>query len=91
MKLTNHLYFYRERGMMDCNTYVIKDDISIIIDLGSTQFLPDLAASLLKDGIDPKDISTITNTHLHDDHYGANEAFKNLSQAKLSGELLLPS
>ena len=83
MKLIDNLYFYPERGMLNCNTYVIKDDLSIIIDPGPTQFLPDLVASLFKDGIDPKDIDIITNTHLHLDHCWANEAFKEVSGAKI--------
>lgn len=69
--------------MLDCNTYVIRDDLSIIIDPGSTQFLPSLIADLHKDGIEPKDIDIITNTHLHGDHCWANEAFKKLSGAKI--------
>jgi len=83
MKLTNNLYFYPEKGMLDCNTYVIRDDLSIIIDPGSTQFLPALIQDLHKDGIEPKDIDIITNTHLHGDHCWANEAFKKLSGAKI--------
>ncbi|MCL0057690.1 MBL fold metallo-hydrolase [Dehalococcoidales bacterium] len=83
MKLTNNLYFYPEKGMLDCNTYVIRDDLSIIIDPGSTQFLPSLIADLHNDGIEPKDIDIITNTHLHGDHCWANEAFKKLSGAKI--------
>jgi len=83
MKLTDNLYFYPENGMMDCNTYVIKDDINVIIDPGSTQFLTQLVGDLFKDGIDPKDINVITNTHLHPDHCWANEAFKNISGAKI--------
>ena len=83
MKLTDTLYFYPERGMLDCNTYVIKDDISVIIDPGSLQALPQLAGDLLKDGIDPKDINIITNTHLHPDHCWANEGFKGISGAKI--------
>ena len=83
MRLTKNLYFYPEKGMMDCNTYVIKDEVGIIIDPGLTQFLPDLVASLFKDGIDPKDISVITNTHLHGDHCWANEAFQKISGAKI--------
>jgi len=83
MKLTKNLYFYPEKGMLDCNTYVIKDNISIIIDPGLTQFLPELLQDLHRDGIDPKDISIITNTHLHGDHYWANEAFKKISGAKI--------
>jgi glyoxylase-like metal-dependent hydrolase (beta-lactamase superfamily II) len=38
---------------------------------------------MLKDGIDPKDISIITNTHLHPDHCWANEGFKSISGAKI--------
>ncbi len=83
MKLTKNLYFYPEKGMMDCNTYVIKDDTSIIIDPGLTQFLPELIQDLHRDGIDPKDIDIITNTHLHGDHCWANEDFKKVSGAKI--------
>jgi hydroxyacylglutathione hydrolase len=83
MKLTKNLYFYPEKGMMDCNTYVIKDDLSIIIDPGLTQFLPELLQDLHRDGIDPKDVDIIANTHLHGDHCWANEAFKKLSGAEI--------
>ena len=83
MKLTNNLYFYPEKGILDCNTYVIRGNSSIIIDPGSTQFLPALIQDLHKDGIEPKDIDVITNTHLHGDHYWADEDFKELSGAKI--------
>jgi len=83
MKLTKNLYFFPEKGMMDCNTYVIKDKTTIIIDTGLTQFLPELLQDLSQDGIDPKDIDVITNTHLHGDHCWANEAFKKVSGAKI--------
>ncbi len=84
MKLTDNLYFYPEKGMLDCNTYVIRDDTSIIIDPGSSQSLPALVEDLLKDGINPEDIDIITNTHLHGDHCWANEAFKKLSGAQIA-------
>ena len=83
MKLTDNLYFYPEKGMLDCNTYVITGDLSIIIDPGLTQFLPALTQDLRKDGIEPEDIDIITNTHLHIDHCWANEAFKEISGAKI--------
>ena len=83
MKLTDNLYIYPEKGMLDCNTYVIKDDISVIIDPGSLQFLSQLVGDMFKDGIDPKDINIITNTHLHPDHCWANEGFKKISGAKI--------
>jgi len=83
MRLIKNLYFYPEKGMMDCNTYVIKDETSVIIDPGLTQFLPSLFQDLHKDGIDPKEIDIIANTHLHGDHCWSNEAFKKVSGAKI--------
>ena len=83
MKLTNNLYFYPEKGLLDCNTYVLRGDLSIIIDPGSTQFVPELIQDLHKDGIESEDIAIITNSHLHIDHYWANEALKEVSGAKI--------
>ncbi len=83
MKLTDNLYLYLEKGILDCNTYVIKDDLTVVIDPGSTQFLPALIEDLGKDGIAPKDIDIITNTHLHPDHCWANGALKEISGAKI--------
>jgi hydroxyacylglutathione hydrolase len=83
MRLIKNLYFYPEKGMMDSNTYVIKDKLSIIIDPGLPEFLPELVQDLHRDGIDPKDIDIIANTHLHGDHCWANEAFKKLSGANI--------
>ncbi len=83
MKLTNNLYFYPEKGMLDCNTYVIRDDFSIIIDPGSPEFLSALIQDLHRDGIEPGNIDIITNTHLHVDHCWADEAFKEFSGAEI--------
>lgn len=69
--------------MLDCNTYVIKGSSTILIDPGSPQFLTALIQNLQQDGIAAKDIDIITNTHLHGDHCGANEAFKQISGAKI--------
>jgi hydroxyacylglutathione hydrolase len=84
MKLTNNLYFYPEQGMLDCNTYVVTGSPGIIIDPGNTEFLTSRVGGMKKDGIDPADIGIIVNTHLHMDHYGADEAFKRLSGAKIA-------
>lgn len=83
MKLTDHLFFYPEKGMLDCNTYIIKGSNTIIIDVGSPQFLPALVKELNKDGFKPEDIQTIANTHLHGDHCGANATFKGMSGASI--------
>jgi len=86
MKLIKNLYFYPERGMMDCNTYVIRDKLSLLIDPGLNEFIPALLQDLQKNGIDPKTINIIMNTHLHGDHSWGNEAFKKASGA----EILIP-
>lgn len=83
MKLLKNLYVYSEKGMMDANTYLIKDERNTIIDVGLTQFLPSLIQDLHADGIDPKSIDIIANTHLHGDHCWANEALKKLTGAKI--------
>ena len=83
MELTKNLYFFAEKGMMDCNTYVVKDKTNLLIDPGLTQFLPALIEEMHRDGIDPKDIKLIANTHLHGDHCWANDAFKKLSGAEI--------
>ena len=84
MKLTNNLYFYPEKGMLDCNTYVIRGTPGIVIDPGSPQFLPALIQDLHRDGISPEEIGIITNTHLHGDHCWADEAFKEFSEARVT-------
>ncbi|RJQ38759.1 MAG: MBL fold metallo-hydrolase [Dehalococcoidia bacterium] len=83
MKLTEHLYFYPENGMMDCNHYLVKDAESLLIDPGSSQFSSELIAQIKRDGIKPEDIKLITNTHLHPDHCWANSALKQASGAKI--------
>lgn len=83
MKLSDHIFCYPAKGGWDCNTYVIKDEVSVIIDPGLLEYLPALVESMQKDGIDPEDIDLITNTHLHLDHYWASEAFKDAYGAKI--------
>ncbi len=84
MKLINNLYLYPEQGMLDCNTYVITGSPGIIIDPGNAEFLGSRVDGLRKDGIAPGDIGIIVNTHLHIDHCSADEAFKELSGAKIA-------
>jgi hydroxyacylglutathione hydrolase len=83
MKLLKNLYYYPEKGMMDCNTYVIRDKLSLLIDPGLNDFLPELIRDMQRDGIDPKTINIIMNTHLHGDHSWGNEAFKKASGAEI--------
>lgn len=83
MKLINNLYLYPERGGFNCNTYVITGEPGIIIDPGSIADMPSLIAGMRQDGIEPESIGIITNTHLHGDHCGANDAFKKVSGASI--------
>ena len=83
MKLNDHLYFFQELGMLDCNTYVIRDKLNLIIDVGLGNNLPSLIKAMEKDGISPQVVDIITNTHLHMDHTWANEEFKKKSNAKI--------
>ena len=84
MKLAENLFFYPEKGMLDCNTYLIRDEVSVIIDPGLEMHLPGLIQDLGRDGIDPKNIHLVTNTHLHLDHFWANQAFKDASGARIA-------
>ncbi len=83
MKLTDNLHFFPERGMLDCNTYVIKGKPTVIVDPGSAEFLPALIEDLKKDGIQPTDIDIIVNTHLHGDHCWGNESLREISGARI--------
>lgn len=76
MKLNDHIYFYPESGMLDCNTYLIKDEKTMIIDVGLSNNLPILIKAIEKDGVNPYKVDIITNSHLHLDHTWANQEFK---------------
>ncbi|MDY6964918.1 MAG: MBL fold metallo-hydrolase [Halobacteriota archaeon] len=84
MELFKDLYWYPENGMMDSNTYIIIDETSVLIDPGATAYLDLLLEGMRKDGIDPKTVDLVIDTHLHPDHSGANRAFMRASGAKLA-------
>ena len=83
MKITDNVFFFPETGMMDCNTYVIKDESTVLIDPGLDRYLPELIQAMERDGLAPQDIDIITNTHLHLDHYWACDELKKISGAKI--------
>jgi glyoxylase-like metal-dependent hydrolase (beta-lactamase superfamily II) len=83
MKLNEYIYFYPEQGMLDCNTYIIKDKLALIVDVGLGRNLPFLIKAMEKDGITPQEITIIANTHLHIDHTWGNEEFKSRSNAEI--------
>lgn len=84
MKIQEGLYWYKEQGVLDANTYVIKADITVIVDPGREKYLALLLEELQLDGIDPESIDSILITHLHPDHCDATAAFKDISGAKVA-------
>jgi hydroxyacylglutathione hydrolase len=83
VKIADNVYCYPEGGMFDCNTYLIKDEKTIIIDAGSEQAINTKIAAMAKDGIKPEDIDIITITHLHPDHFWANSTLQQASGAEI--------
>lgn len=83
MKLTDNLYHYPEHGPLDCNTYLIQDKTTVLIDPGSGSFLKQLTEDMEADGLDVGSIDLIVNTHLHLDHCSADESLKSISEARI--------
>jgi glyoxylase-like metal-dependent hydrolase (beta-lactamase superfamily II) len=77
------IYFYPERGMLDCNTYLIEGDMAVLVDPGSMQTADALIQDMKRDEIDLKGIDHIVNTHLHLDHCLADGYLRELSGAEL--------
>ncbi|MCK4533974.1 MAG: MBL fold metallo-hydrolase [Syntrophobacterales bacterium] len=77
MKLNNDIYVYEWTNPLEnnCNSFFIGGSVQALIDPGLKLFLPDLLKRMKKDGIDPKNIKYIINTHSHPDHFEASEAF----------------
>lgn len=84
MRIQDGVYWYKEKGMLDANTYVIQDEITVLIDPGLEPYLEPRLKEIQGDGIDPKDIDVIMITHLHPDHCGAVAAFKDATGAKVA-------
>lgn len=84
MRIRNGMYLYREKGILDANTYVIKDELTVLIDPGLENYLGQRLKEMQDEGIDPKDIDVIAITHLHPDHCGATAALKEISGAKVA-------
>lgn len=84
MRIRNSVYLYKEKGTLDANTYVIKDELTVLIDPGLENYLGQRLKEMQDDGIDPKDIDVIAITHLHPDHCGATAALKEISGAKVA-------
>ena len=84
MKIRDGVYWLRERGMFDANTYVLQDELTVLIDPGLEPYLEPRLNALQDDGIAPRDIDVIAITHLHPDHCGAVAALQEVSGAKVA-------
>ena len=84
MRLREGVYLYRERGVFDSNTYVLQDELVMLIDPGLERYLAPKLEELKRDGIDLAEIDLIAITHLHPDHCGATAALRDLSSAKIA-------
>ena len=73
MLLTNDIYTYiwNNPSANNSNTYLIRGDVTTLIDPGHRQFAEDLKKAIEKDGISLEEIKLIINTHLHPDHFEA--------------------
>ncbi|MHC1566746.1 MAG: MBL fold metallo-hydrolase [Candidatus Syntropharchaeia archaeon] len=83
MKIADKIYLYPERGLLDCNTYLIDGDTRILVDPGLGHYVEGLLRDMKRDGFDPEDVDLIVVTHLHVDHCGGCRAFKEISSAKI--------
>jgi len=81
VKITEHIYYYQERGMLDCNTYIIQGAKTVAVDVGLDRYIGALLREMEQDGIDPASVDYIVNTHLHLDHTAGNTEFKKKSGA----------
>jgi len=84
MRIQDGLYWYKEKGLFDANTYVIRDELTVLIDPGFEIYLGLRLEEMEEDGISAEDIDLITLTHLHPDHCNATAALKDISGAKVA-------
>jgi hydroxyacylglutathione hydrolase len=84
MRIQDGIYWYKEKGLLDANTYVIKNEIMVLIDPGLENYLGLRLEEMQEDGVSARNIDLITLTHLHPDHCGATAALKEVSGAKVA-------
>jgi hydroxyacylglutathione hydrolase len=77
MKLERGLYAYLWQNQYEnnCNTYVIDEEMTVLIDPGHSRYLPKLFQQMEEDGISPEEIDVVLVTHSHPDHFEGLEVF----------------
>jgi hydroxyacylglutathione hydrolase len=84
MKIRDGVYWYQEHGIFDANTFLLQDELTVLIDPGLETYLELRLKELQDDGIAPTDIDIIAITHLHPDHCEATAALKDVSGAHVA-------
>ena len=67
-----------------CNCYLIKEEGTILVDVGALNQGKKLLKSLAEISVDPRDISLILLTHGHYEHIGLSNEIKNLTDGKIA-------
>jgi hydroxyacylglutathione hydrolase len=77
MQLEEGLYAYLWQDAYDnnCNSYVIRKEMTVLIDPGHSRHLGNVLSQMEGDGISPEEINLILITHAHPDHFEGVEAF----------------
>ncbi len=77
MELQEGLYGYLWQNAYEnnCNTYVIRKDLTVLIDPGHSRHLGGILSQMEADGIPPEEIDLLLITHSHPDHFEGVEAF----------------
>jgi len=80
MKLERDLYayFWQNTYENNCNTYLIRGEVTVLIDPGHSHHISNLFHQMEQDGISREGIDLIIVTHSHPDHFEGLEAFKDM-------------
>jgi glyoxylase-like metal-dependent hydrolase (beta-lactamase superfamily II) len=77
MQLQEGLYAYLWKNPKEnnCNTYVIRRDLTVLVDPGHTRHIENVLFQMENDGILAEEIDVILITHSHPDHFEGVEVF----------------
>ncbi len=70
-----YAYLWQDPYENNCNTFVIHEERTVLIDPGHSRHLPNVFDQMKKDGISPEEIDVVLVTHSHPDHLEAVELF----------------
>jgi hydroxyacylglutathione hydrolase len=77
VKLEEDLYAYlwRDSYENNCNSYLVRGEVTALIDPGHLKHVESLIDQIKKDGIPPEEIDLVMVTHGHPDHLEGLQAF----------------